>query len=308
MSNRHLSRSIVLQTLFELDFNGLIGGKEKIKDLETALARVAEEFAPGMGDFSFVGQLLENIIDKQKDIDIIIEKAAPEWPIEKISIVDRNILRIGLYELLFSDKKEVPAKVAINEAIELAKTFGGESSGRFVNGVLGAVYKEIGEPGKDEVSKKKIKKKIEDIPYEKMPIERLGGAVVYAKDKKEIYLALVHDVFGHWTLSKGRIEKGEDEKKGTVREIKEELGIDIKIKEKLGENEYVANDPKIGKKRKQVTYFLSEAKFQDLTLGSSGGLDDAKWFKFSDILDLNFYDDILPIVTKAINILLKRKT
>ena len=197
----------------------------------------------------------------------------------------------------------MPAKVAINEAIELAKTFGGESSGRFVNGVLGAVYKEMGEPGKDEVSKKKIK----DIPYEKMPIEKLGGSVVYAKDKKDIYLALVHDVFGHWTLSKGRIDEGEDVEKTTMRKIKEELGVNIKIKEKLGENEYIANDPEIGKKRKQVNYFLGEAKYEKLTLGSSGGLDDAKWFKLEDIADLNFYDDILPLVTKAVNILLKNR-
>lgn len=314
--NRHLSRSIVLQTLFELDFNGLIGGNKKTtsprlvglgpKDTEATLARVAEEFAPGMGDFSFVKELLDSLIKKQKDIDKIIEKAAPEWPIEKISIVDRNILRIGLYELLFSDRKEVPAKVAINESIELAKTFGGESSGRFVNGVLGAVYKEIGEPGKDEVSKKKTKKKIEDIPYEKMPIKRLGGAVVYAKDKKDIYLALVHDVFGHWTLSKGGIDEKDDTEKGTVKKVKEELGISIKIKEKLGENEYIASDPEEGKIRKQVVYFLAESKFDDLKLENKGGLDDAKWFKLGDIVDLNFYDDILPIVTKAINILLKK--
>lgn len=320
--NRHLSRSIVLQTLFEFDFNGLIGGKTtstgstsspqkgsgqaKIKDTKTALLRNAGEFAPGMGDFSFIQELLDNILKKLKDIDGIIEKAAPEWPIDKISIVDRNILRIGLFELLFADRKEVPAKVAINEAIELAKTFGGESSGRFVNGVLGAVYKEMGEPGKDEVSKKKTKKKIEDTPYEKMPIEKLGGAVVYAKDKKDIYLALVHDVFGHWTLSKGRVEEGENVEEGTMREIKEELGIDIKIKSKLGENEYIANDPEIGKKRKQVNYFLGEAKYEKLTLGSSGGLNDARWFKIEDIVDLNFYDDILPLITKAINILLKK--
>lgn len=306
--NRHLSRSIVLQTLFELDFNGLVGAGTQTKDNEAALTRIAEEFAPGMGDFSFIKDLLNNILKKQKDIDKIIEKAAPEWPIDKISIVDRNILRIGLYELLFSDRKEVPAKVAINESIELAKTFGGESSGRFVNGVLGAVYKEIGEPGKDEVSKKKTKNKIEDIPYEKMPIKRLGGAVVYAKEKKDIYLALVHDVFGHWTLSKGGIGEKDDTEKGTVEKIKEELGIDIKIKEKLGENEYVASDPEEGKIRKQVTYYLAESKFEDLKLENKGGLDDAKWFKLSDIVELNFYDDILPIVTKAINILLKRKT
>jgi len=83
-------------------------------------------------------------------IDQIIEKSAPEWPLDQIAIVDRNVLRIGLFELLFGNREEVPPKVAINEAIELAKTFGGESSGRFVNGVLGTVYREIGEPQKEE--------------------------------------------------------------------------------------------------------------------------------------------------------------
>ena len=102
-------------------------------------------------------KLVEGVIKKQKDLDRIIEKAAPDWPIEKISMVDRNILRIGLFELLFADRGEVPAKVAINEAIELAKQFGGENSSRFVNGVLGAVYKEIGEPGKEQGAVQKTK-------------------------------------------------------------------------------------------------------------------------------------------------------
>ncbi len=299
MANRHLSRSIVLQTLFELDFENK---KVNVKDALVILDRNIKEFAPGSGDFSFMQMLLKNIIAKQKDVDKVIVKAAPEWPLEKISMVDRNVLRLGLYELLFADKKEVPAKVAINEAIELAKAFGGETSGRFVNGVLGAVYKEMGEPGKDEVSKRKIK----DIPFEKMPIERLGGAVVYARDSDDVYLALVHDVFGHWTLSKGHVEDGEDEKKGVARVIKDEIGIAIKPTEQIGENEYVATHPEKGKIRKQVFYYLAEAPFDDLKLKESGGLDDAKWFKLTNILDLNFYDDILPTVTKAINILLQK--
>ena len=298
MANRHLARSISLQTPFEWDFNN----KDEDGIVES-IKRNVEEFAHGKGDFLFVKELVTNVIAKQKKLDTIIEKAAPEWPIDKISIVDRNILRIGLYELLFADRSEVPAKVAINESIELAKGFGGDSSSRFVNGVLGAVYKEIGEPGKDEVSKKK---KFKDIAYEDMPREKLGGAVVYARDKDEVYLALVHDVFGHWTLSKGKLESDEDVKEGTIREIMEEMGLKITIKEKLGENEYVANDPEIGKKRKHVIYFLAESDFTEIKLGPSGGLDDAKWFKMVDILDLNFYDDMLPIVTKAVNILLAK--
>ncbi len=298
MANRHLSRSIVVQSLFETDFN-----KKSETDALDILRRNTEEFAPGMGDFLFTENLLKNVLKKSTDLDKIITKAAPDWPIDKISIVDRNILRVGLYELIFADHKEVPPKVAINEAIELAKTYGGDTSSKFVNGVLGAVYKEMGEPGKNETSKKKLR----DVPDSEAPLEKLGGAVVYAHHEGDIYLALVHDVFGHWTLTKGRLEGDEDEKTGVTREAKEEIGVDIEVEEKLGENEYIAYHPENGKKRKRVMYFLAKAPFQDLKLEeNNGGLDDAKWFKLADILDLNFYNDILPIVTKAINLLLKK--
>ncbi|MBI5798599.1 MAG: transcription antitermination factor NusB, partial [Candidatus Yonathbacteria bacterium] len=141
MANRHLSRSIVMQVLYEWDFRG---GDLTDLEIEQALVRNAEEFAPGVNDISFMRKLLLGILNKRAKLDDIIEKAAPDWPIEKIALVDRNILRIGLYELLFEDRAQVPAKVAINEAIELAKTYGGETSGKFINGVLGAVYKELG--------------------------------------------------------------------------------------------------------------------------------------------------------------------
>jgi N utilization substance protein B len=299
MSNRHLSRSIVLQSLFEWDLNSI--EKSAVRD---ALIRNVEEFAPHKSDMPFMEKLLDGVLQKQGELDLIIEKAAPEWPIDRIAPVDRNILRLGLYELLFADRKEVPAKVAINEAIELAKQFGGDNSSRFVNGVLGAVYKEIGEPGKEEVSRSKKKR---DIPFEEMEIERLAGAVVYAMHEDVMYLALVHDIFGHWTLSKGRIEEGEEIQAGAVREIKEEIGLTIEIEKELGKNEYVASHPEKGKIRKQVAYFLAKAPYENLVLEQKGGLDDAQWFKVADILELNFYEDILPIVTKAITILVSRK-
>lgn len=289
-----------MQSLFEWDSRGLPN-----EALPEVVNRNAEEFAPGGGDLSFMLELGANVLAKRPDLDLIIERAAPDWPIDKIAPVDRNILRIGLFELLFADRAEVPAKVAINEAIELAKTFGGENSGKFVNGVLGAVYKEIGEPGKDEVSKRK-RKKIEDIPYEQMPIEKLVGAVVYAKEGDDVYLALVHDIFGHWTLSKGHVAENEDLKEGVVRVIKEEIDLPIVVEDKLGDNEYIASDPDKGKLRKQVTYYLAKGPFQNVTLQKTGGLDATQWFKLSDILNLNFYDDILAIVTKAINLLLKK--
>jgi ADP-ribose pyrophosphatase YjhB (NUDIX family) len=250
-----------------------------------------------------MSKLLDGVLQKQSELDLVIEKAAPEWPIDRIAPVDRNILRLGLYELLFADRKEVPAKVAINEAIELAKQFGGDNSSRFVNGVLGAVYKEIGEPGKEEVSRSKKKK---DIPFEQMEIERLAGAVVYAMHEGVMYLALVHDIFGHWTLSKGRIEESESVEGGAVRAIKAEIGLSVDIEAELGKNEYVASHPEKGKIRKQVSYYLAKAEYENLTLEQKGGLDGAQWFKVADILELNFYEDILPIVTKAVTMLVSR--
>lgn len=299
MANRHLSRSIVLQTMFEWDLNAI--DRKAIIDV---LDRNIEEFAPNKTDRPFMEKLLDGILGKQSELDLVIEKAAPEWPIDRISPVDRNILRLGLFELLFADRKEVPAKVAINEAIELAKQFGGENSSRFVNGVLGAVYKEIGEPGKEEIGKKKKK----DIPFHEMPVERLGGAVVYAEADGMMYLALVHDIFGHWTLSKGKIEEGEEIETGAVRSLKEELGLDITIEAPLGMNEYVASHPEKGKVRKQVHYFLASAPYTEITLEQKGGLDDGRWFKVADILELNFYEDILPIVTKAVTMLVGRRS
>jgi len=137
MASRHLSRSIAMQSLYEWDFS------EKKADLEKIVERNIQEFGPGLEDKSFTWQLVTGVVQRIKEIDKIIEQAAPQWPIDQISIIDRNVLRLGLYELLYEDKTAVPPKVAINEAIELAKSFGGENSGKFINGVLGTVYKEI---------------------------------------------------------------------------------------------------------------------------------------------------------------------
>ena len=127
-----------MQSLYEWDF-----WKKEPDKLEKIVERNIEEFGPGLEDKAFVWQLINGVISNLKNLDKIIEKAAPDWPIDQITIVDRNVLRIGLYELLYSNKEDVPPKVAINEAIELAKTFGGESSGKFINGVLGTVFKEM---------------------------------------------------------------------------------------------------------------------------------------------------------------------
>jgi N utilization substance protein B len=153
MSNRHLARTLAMQTLFLWDFNN-----KKEKDLTKLTKEVFSNFAPNFDDNGFVESINKGVIKHLSEIDKYIVKYATEWPLEQITIVDRNILRIGVYELIFDD--QIPARVAINEAIEIAKTFGGASSGKFVNGVLGAIYaahKDIDE--KKEGGEEKTKEK-----------------------------------------------------------------------------------------------------------------------------------------------------
>ena len=126
-----------MQSLYEWDF---YGGK---RDVEQTVKKNIKEFGPGLKNKSFIVELVNGVIKYVSEIDKIIEKAAPQWSIPQIPIVDKSVLRLGLYELVYGDKQAVPPKVAINEAIELAKNFGGESSGKFINGVLGTVYEEM---------------------------------------------------------------------------------------------------------------------------------------------------------------------
>jgi transcription antitermination protein NusB len=145
MANRHLSRSIALQSLFEWDV------RSRPQGLLKQITRYnIEEFAPGMDDTDFIYDLVFGVEKHATDINKLITDSAPDWPLDQITNVDRNVLRIGIYELKFANADDVPPKVAINEAIELAKTFGGASSGKFVNGILGTIYKEMGEPRKEE--------------------------------------------------------------------------------------------------------------------------------------------------------------
>ena len=137
MATRQLGRSIILQSLYEWDFYS------QKTDLIKIIERNLTDYAPGMNEPEFVWKLTNGIIEHLAELDKIITQAAPEWPINQIAIIDRNALRIGLYELMFADPNEVPPKVAINEAIEIAKNYGGPNSGKFINGVLGTVYKQL---------------------------------------------------------------------------------------------------------------------------------------------------------------------
>ncbi len=136
MANRHLSRTIAMQTLFAWDFN-----ERNNEDIDAIIKENFDQFAPNFDDQGFVEKLVQGVVANVEAINAYIVKYATEWPLDQITIVDRNVLRLGIYELVFD--LAIPAKVAINEAIEIAKAFGGDSSGKFVNGVLGAIMKDM---------------------------------------------------------------------------------------------------------------------------------------------------------------------
>jgi transcription antitermination protein NusB len=136
-SNRHLGRIIALQTLYECEFR-MQGGDEDV-DLDVVLKRNIKRYESTVDDRDFVVTLTKGVYDKTKELDAIIQPVAPEWPLDQIARIDRNVLRIGAYELLFGN--DAPEKVVINEAVELAKSFGGDNSSKFINGVLGTVLR-----------------------------------------------------------------------------------------------------------------------------------------------------------------------
>ena len=154
MATRHLIRTVILQSLYEWDFY------DKKKDVTEILERNMAEFAPGVDEPEFGWKIMQGVAEHFNEIDNIIKKAAPEWPLNKIAIIDRNILRIGLYELLFANPDEVPPKVAINEAIELAKNYGGPNTARFINGVLGTIYREMNPGEKAAIKAEKADKPV----------------------------------------------------------------------------------------------------------------------------------------------------
>lgn len=304
MASRHQSRILVLQSLYEIDFRAL-----DPNSFEDVLQHNIKEFSHDEPDLEYTKNLLDGILKKKDEIDAIIVKAAPEWPLDKIASVDRNVLRMGLYELIYADKKEVPSKVAINEAIEVAKFFSGETSGKFINGVLGAVYRDI--YGADEpktegaVPAKKVRKELTPEEKAALPVQNLVGAVVYGIEEKEIYLALVHDVFGFWTIAKGKFleDKPETIDAASKRKVQEELGIDSTYLKDIDASEYVASHPELKKIRKHVQYILAKANFEPLLAKKEGGLKDAAWFKAEAVVDLNLYDDMKPILAKAIEMI-----
>ena len=284
ISSRREARILIVQVLYEND------ARKEYPDGEALFATfnyLAKEHTPELVDNVFAKRVLAGIASKYDEINTIIEQAAKNWSLEKIGAVDRNILRLGVFELLFGKDLEVPGRVALNEAIEVTKLFLNTNACKFVNGVLGAVYTEIKDPHEEELLPKKLKHK------------KSVGGVVFRMAGDTFHFAFVHDVFNRWTLSKGGLEEGEHLEEGFKRVIQDEIGIAVEPVEKIGINSYIAHPPE-GPIRKEVIYFLGKSDDIELSLKESGGLDAAKWFSYEEAKKLNFYPDLKQIILDGI--------
>lgn len=156
-SNRHLGRIVALQTLYEQDFRREVADEAFM--LESVMERNISRYHETIDDKAFIEHLVKGVDKNQEKLDDVIRPVAPEWPIEQIARMDRIVLRIGVYELLYD--KSIPPKVVINEAVELAKAFGGDNSSKFINGVLGTVLRnqEAKAPKTKKVAKKAVASK-----------------------------------------------------------------------------------------------------------------------------------------------------
>ncbi len=161
-SNRHLGRIVTMQTLYEEEFRAACGDKKL--DFEQVLKRNIERYGKTLDDTTFVRELARGVRAKTTELDGVLQPIAPDWPIDQISRIDRTILRIGAFELI-NQRNAVPPKVVINEAVELAKNFGGENSSKFINGVLGSLLRQL-EARKEQLSGKTPPKETKEDPTE----------------------------------------------------------------------------------------------------------------------------------------------
>lgn len=184
-SNRHLGRIISLQSLYEYEFRQKAG--DKTADIDSVVVKNIEPYAKALGDTEFVQDLTRGVFDVAEELDAELQPLAPEWPISTISAIDRNILRIGLFELT-RRADSVPPKVVINEAVELAKAFGSDNSSKFINGVLGTAYRNIG--GGDDESEKDGRAETAaeptDLPESDGGSEDSGGTAAEAVPSAEV--------------------------------------------------------------------------------------------------------------------------
>jgi transcription antitermination protein NusB len=285
MSIRHESRKVLMQTLYELDTSHAFA--LPALEAKEILKRNMEYLSPGRYDVEFTCALFDTILERLITLDELIVKAAPEWPMNKINIVDRNVLRIGLSEMLFNPGKDVPPKVAIDEAIEVAKEFGGESSGKFVNGVLGAVYKEL-DVTEGVEKHKKLKK------------EYKSGLIVLRLDNDSVYIAMLMDKFKTYTLPRSDLEEGGDEAMVAKSSAVRDFGIEIGEATFVDQHSYIAHHPEKGNIVKIIKYYYGVTNQMNFNGVNDEEILATVWVNYDDIDKIKIYKDLKPVIQKAI--------
>lgn len=270
LSIRHQSRMVVLQSLYEWDFDREKDIKEiVIRNISSSGFKVDEEFCY---------KVAEGVVKYISEINKIIEKTAPEWPLEQIAAVDRGILRIGVFELIYDN--EVPPKAVINEAVELGKEFGGENSGKFVNGVLGTVYRD---------SEK----------YEEEETVTSAGGIIFRNEDGEIKFLLIKNLYDKWTFPKGKVEEGETWQEAAVREIQEETGIsEAEILGEVGEVRFTdkSGDEAI---KKNVHFYLVKTDQKETVVDPKAHVKEIAWMREEDALNSLGYPNLADLFKKA---------
>ena len=273
LSTRHLSRILVLQSLYEWHFDSSVDPESILdRNIETSGYKV---------DRDFCIKIIGGVVTNQQKIDDIVVKTAPEWPLNQIAIIDLSILRLSIYELILDD--EVPPKAVINEAVELGKAFGGENSGKFINGVLGTVYR---------MSEKFI---------DDQTVISAGG-IVYRKHEGEILYLAIKNAYGKWTFPKGKVDEPETWQEAAVREIREETGIEeAEILGELGEVKFTdkSGDSPI---KKTIHFYLIKTE-QEHTSPEPIKVLEAKFMNEADLRAKIGYPNLIELIDKAVKII-----
>ncbi|OIO47524.1 MAG: transcription antitermination factor NusB [Parcubacteria group bacterium CG1_02_37_51] len=284
MSNRHLARTLALQSLFQWDFN------DQKEDIDEINKYCTQEFAGDFDDSGFTIELIHGVVKQIKNLDQLIIKYAPEWPLDQITTIDRNCLRIGIYELKFD--LSIPPKVAINEAIELAKAYGGDASGKFINGVLGSIYKEMEANGEKQNMEEKIEKKT------------YVGGVIYQQDESGTRIVTVLNKYNKWTLPKAAINENKEHKAVVITELSKLTGLkDLTVEQYLNKIEYKVKKPKAVVLEKVVHFYLIKANDAELQKGQSENVIEIAWANIDQAARKINYENTADLLQEAIKIL-----
>ncbi|MFA7308553.1 MAG: transcription antitermination factor NusB [Patescibacteria group bacterium] len=275
LSIRHQSRILVLQSLYESYI-------DPEKDTKTILARNIETSGYKV-DEVFCAKIIDGVATNRPAIDELISKTAPEWPINQIAAIDLAILRMSIFELMFDH--EVPPKAVINEAVELGKSFGGDNSGKFINGVLGTIFRASDKFANDEV------------------VTAAGGIVYRETTDGKVFFLAIRNMYHKWTFPKGKVEEGETWQEAALREIKEETGIETgEIIGEIGEIQFIDKSEK-EPINKNIHFYLVKTEQEEVAFDEASHVTEIKWMREDEVRESMDYPNLVDLFNKALSML-----